>query len=146
MNKRLAISLAAFVGWLLITVVGGQIHTGKGQLTEAVTRGLGWPFLLAALFLLALIVWQQWRDVGLNQIPSGRSLLLTWLPMLYIVVGLGLAVVFGLPPVEADWVVPRCSREVFMGSYSKASRTAGGIRAPGTAKSWVTVAFSKSAR
>jgi len=99
MNKRLAISLAAFVGWLLITVVGGQIHTGKGQLTEAVTRGLGWPFLLAALFLLALIVWQQWRDVGLNQIPSGRSLLLTWLPMLYIVVGLGLAVVFGLPPV-----------------------------------------------
>ena len=99
MNKRLAISLAAFVGWLLITVVGGQIHTGQGQLTEAVTRGLGWPFLLAALFLLALVVWQQWRDVGLNKLASGRSLLLTWLPMLYIVVGLGLAVVFGLPPV-----------------------------------------------
>ena len=99
MNKRLAISLAAFVGWMLITVVGGQIHTGEAPLLEAVTRGLGWPFLLAALFLLALVVWQQWRDVGLNQLPSGRSLLLTWLPMLYIVVGLVLAVVFGLPPV-----------------------------------------------
>jgi len=98
MNKRLAISLAAFVGWLLITVVGGQIHTGEAPLLEAVTRGLGWPFLLAALFLLALVVWQQWRDVGLNRLASGRSLLLTWLPMLYIVVGLGLAVVFGLPP------------------------------------------------
>lgn len=98
MNKRLAISLAAFVGWLLITVVGGQIHTGEAPLLEAVTRGLGWPFLLAALFLLALVIWQQWRDVGLNQLPSGRSLLLTWLPMLYIVVGLGLGVVFGLPP------------------------------------------------
>ncbi len=98
MNKRLAISLAAFVGWLLITVVGGQIHTGEAPLLEAVTRGLGWPFLLAALFLLALVVWQQWRDVGLNKLASGRSLLLTWLPMLYIVVGLGLAVVFGLPP------------------------------------------------
>ena len=98
MNNRLAISLAAFVGWLLITVVGGQIHTGEAPLLEAVTRGLGWPFLLAALFLLALVVWQQWRDVGLNRLASGRSLLLTWLPMLYIVVGLGLAVVFGLPP------------------------------------------------
>jgi len=99
MNKRLAISLAAFVGWLLITVVGGQIHTGEAPLLEAVTRGLGWPFLVAALFLLALVVWQQWRDVGLNRLASVRSLLLTWLPMLYIVVGLGLAVVFGLPPV-----------------------------------------------
>ena len=98
MNKRLAISLAAFVGWLLITVVGGQIHTGEAPLLEAVTRGLGWPFLLAALFLLALVVWQQWRDVGLNKLASGRSLLLTWLPVLYIVAGLGLAVVFGLPP------------------------------------------------
>ena len=99
MNTRLAISLAAFVGWLLITVVGGQIHTGQGPLTEAVTRGLGWPFLLAALFLLLLTVWQQWRDVGLNTLASGRELLLAWLPMLYIVVGLALAVVFGLPPV-----------------------------------------------
>lgn len=99
MSKRLAISLAAFVSWLLITVVGGQIHTGEAPLLQAVTRGLGWPFLLAALFLLALVVWQQWRDVGLNQLPTGRSLLLTWLPMLYIVVGLGLAVVLGLPPV-----------------------------------------------
>jgi membrane protease YdiL (CAAX protease family) len=99
MNKRLVISLAAFVGWLLITVVGGQMHTGEAPLLEAVTRGLGWPFLVAALFLLALVVWQQWRDVGLNQLPLGRSLLLTWLPMLYIVAGLGLSVVFGLPPV-----------------------------------------------
>jgi len=98
MNPRLAISLAACVGWLLITVVGGRIHTGEAPLLQAVTRGLGWPFLLASLFLLALVVWQQWRDVGLNRLPSGRSLWLTWLPMLYIVAGLGLSVVFGLPP------------------------------------------------
>ena len=78
MNERLATSLAAFVGWLLITVVGGRIHTGQGQLTEAVTRGLGWPFLLAALFLLALVAWcQRWSDIGLNRLASGRSLLLT---------------------------------------------------------------------
>jgi uncharacterized protein len=98
MNKRLTISLASFVGWLLITVVGGQIHTGRGQLTDAVTRGLGWPFLLAALLLIAVILAQHWRDVGLNTLPSGRSLLLAWLPMGYIVVGLGFAVASGLPP------------------------------------------------
>ena len=51
MNRRLAVSLAALVAWLLITVVGGRIRTGQGPLTEAVTRGLGWPFLLAALLL-----------------------------------------------------------------------------------------------
>jgi len=106
MDKRLTISLAAFVGWLLITVVGGQMHTGEAPLLQAVTRGLGWPFLLAALFLLALVVWQQWRDVGLNQMPSGRSLWLTWLPMLYIVAGLAFAVVFGLPPVGVlAWIL-----------------------------------------
>jgi membrane protease YdiL (CAAX protease family) len=106
MNNRLALSLAAFVGWLLITVVGGQMHTGEAPLLQAVTRGLGWPFLLAALFLLALVVWQQWRDVGLNQMPSGRSLWLTWLPMLYIIAGLAFAVVFGLPPVGVlAWIL-----------------------------------------
>jgi hypothetical protein len=98
MNARLAISLAAFVGWLLITVVGGQINTGHGPLTQGVTRGLGWPFLLAALFLLVVVVWQQWRDIGLNKRAARGSLLLTWLPMLYVVVGLSLAVVLGLPP------------------------------------------------
>jgi membrane protease YdiL (CAAX protease family) len=98
MNIRLAISLAAFAVWLLITVVGGRIHTGEAPLLQSVTRGLGWPFLLAALFLLAVVGWQQWRDVGLNRLPSARSLWLTWLPMVYIVAGLGLSVVFGLPP------------------------------------------------
>jgi membrane protease YdiL (CAAX protease family) len=106
MNQRLAISLAAFVGWLLITVVGGRIHTGEGPLLQAVTRGLGWPFLAASVFLLGLVAWQQWRDVGLNRLPSGRSLLLAWLPMLYIVVGLGLSAVFGLPaPGVLLWIL-----------------------------------------
>ena len=38
MNKRLAISIAAFVGWLLSTVVGGQMHTGEAPLLEAASR------------------------------------------------------------------------------------------------------------
>lgn len=106
MNRRLALSLAAFVGWLLITVVGGRMHTGQAPLLEAVTRGLGWPFLLASIFLLALVAGQQWRDVGLNRRPAPHSLRLAWLPMLYIGAGLGLAVAFGLPPAGVlGWIL-----------------------------------------
>jgi hypothetical protein len=102
----LALSLAAFVGWLLITVVGGRMHTGQAPLLEAVTRGLGWPFLLASTFLLALVAGQQWCDVGLNRRPAPRSLRLAWLPMLYIGAGLGLAVAFGLPPAGVlGWIL-----------------------------------------
>jgi uncharacterized protein len=106
MNKRLAISLVAFVGWLLITVVGGRAHTGEAPLLQSVTLGVGWPFLAAALFLLALVAWQRWHDVGLNRLPAGRSLLLTWLPMLYIVGGLGLSAAFGMPPAGVlAWIL-----------------------------------------
>jgi membrane protease YdiL (CAAX protease family) len=107
MNKRLVISLATLVGWLLITVVTGQIRSGgHGQLSDAVSRGLGWPFLLAVLFLIAVVAWQRWRDIGLDKLAPARSLLLTWLPMLYIVLGLGLAVAFGLPPAAVLlWVL-----------------------------------------
>lgn len=98
MNQRLALSLGAVMVWLVITVAGGRFHTGNGPLTNAVTRGLGWPFLAAAVFLLAVITWQSWRDVGLNAPASARSLLLTWLPMVYIFVGLGLTITFGPPP------------------------------------------------
>jgi hypothetical protein len=33
------------------------MHTGEAPLLSAVTRGLGWAFLLAALFVFALVVW-----------------------------------------------------------------------------------------
>jgi hypothetical protein len=145
MNKRLAISLAAFSGWLLITVVGGQIHTGEAPLLQAVTRGLGWPFLLAALFLLALVVWQQWRDVGLNKLASGRDLLLTWLPMLYVVVGLGLAVVFGLPPAGVllwilfnTFLVGLSEELMFRGVLLQAFRRSVSVW---PAVAWTTLAF-----
>jgi hypothetical protein len=35
MNKRLVTSLAAFVGWLRITMVGGRIHSGEAPVQAA---------------------------------------------------------------------------------------------------------------
>lgn len=106
MNKRLAISLATFLGWLLITLVGEQLGSGTHQaLTETVARGPGWPFVAAAAFVLAVVAWQRWRDIGLQQLPKARSLLLAWLPALYIAGGIGLSVHLGLPPTKVVmWV------------------------------------------
>jgi membrane protease YdiL (CAAX protease family) len=78
--------------------VGGNITTGgKGTLLEGVTSGIGWTWVVAAAFVLAVVLWQGWRDVGLDRLPEARNLKLTWLPMIYIVGGLVLAAVFGLP-------------------------------------------------
>jgi uncharacterized protein len=98
-NQRLFISLAAFVGWTAITVVGGNIRSGgEGPLLDAVTQGPGWPFVIAAGFILAVVLWQRWNDVGLCKPSSARSLLLAWLPLTYIVGGLGFTFALGLPP------------------------------------------------
>jgi membrane protease YdiL (CAAX protease family) len=107
MNQRLAVSLATFLGWLLITLLGEQIGSGAHQaLSETVSHGLGWPFVAAAAFVLAVVAWQRWRDIGLRQRPSGRSLLLAWLPMVYIVGGFALSIQLGLPPVTVVlWVL-----------------------------------------
>jgi hypothetical protein len=82
-NRRLAIALVAFVLWTAITIVGGNITTGgKGTLLEGVTSGIGWTWVVAAAFVLAVVLWQGWRDVGLDRLPEPRSLQLAWLPMI----------------------------------------------------------------
>jgi membrane protease YdiL (CAAX protease family) len=99
MNPRLAISSATFVGWLLITLLGEQVGSqGHQSLSDAVAHGPGWPFVAAVAFVLGVVAWQRWHDVGLVVLPSRRSLWLTWLPVLYIVGALVLAIQFGLPP------------------------------------------------
>lgn len=107
MNQRLAISLATFVGWLLITLVGEQLGSGAHQaLSETVSRGPGWPFIAAVAFVLVVVAWQRWRDIGVHQRPSARSLLLAWLPMVYIVGGVALSARLGLPPAAVVlWVL-----------------------------------------
>jgi uncharacterized protein len=106
MNQRLAISLATFLGWLLITLLGEQRGGAHQALSEAVSRGPGWAFVAAVAFLLTVVAWQRWRDIGLRDLPSARSLSLTWLPMVYILGGLALSIRLGLPPATVVlWVL-----------------------------------------
>ncbi|MDP5335115.1 MAG: CPBP family intramembrane metalloprotease, partial [Paracoccaceae bacterium] len=106
MNRRLTIALAAFVVWIAITIIGGNITTGgEGSLLDSVQSGIGWTWVVAAGFILAVVLWQGWHDVALNRWADVRGWRLTWLPMIYIVGALGFATFMGLPPVTALLII-----------------------------------------
>lgn len=106
MTRRHAIALIAFVCWLAITIIGGNIaNGGETSLLEGVQAGIGWAWAAAGGFILAVVLWQGWNDVGLNRWPEARAWRLTWLPMVYIVIALGAATVFGLPPATALLII-----------------------------------------
>lgn len=106
MNRRLAITLVAFVVWTAITIIGGNLTTGgEMSLVEAVQRGIGWTWVVASAFILAVVLWQGWRDVGLTRWADLRAWRLTWLPMIYIVTGLVVATFLGLPPASVLLII-----------------------------------------
>jgi uncharacterized protein len=99
MNGRLAIALVAFVLWTAITVIGGNITSGgEMSLLESVSRGIGWTWVAAAGFILAVVLWQGWGDVALDRGTDWRGWRLSWLPMVYILAALTFATLIGLPP------------------------------------------------
>jgi membrane protease YdiL (CAAX protease family) len=103
MTKRLGIALVAFVIWLGITIFLGKFLAGGEDmpLQEVVSRGIGWTWIIAGAFILAVCLWQGWNDVGLKRGAALRDWRFGWLPMVYIVAALGLAAAFGLPPATA---------------------------------------------
>jgi membrane protease YdiL (CAAX protease family) len=135
MNRRLGLALIAFVIWTAITVIGGNLTTGgEKSLLDAVQSGLGWTWVAAAVFILLVVLWQGWNDVGLNRWADAAGWRLCWLPMIYIVFGIGLATVFGLPPVSVlvliliNTLFVGFSEEVmFRGAILQAFRHAGTI-------------------
>ena len=98
--------MLAFVVWTAITIIGGNITTG-GEMTlvQGVTSGIGWTWVIAAGFILGVVLWQGWTDVGLNQGADAKGWRLAWLPMIYIVGGLGMATFMGLPPFAVLLVI-----------------------------------------
>jgi membrane protease YdiL (CAAX protease family) len=100
MNTRLALALAAFAVWTAITVIGGNMTTGGDKtLLQAVTGGIGWTWVIASGFILSVVLWRGWTDVGLNRAAQAKDWRLAWLPMVYSAGGFGVAAFLGLPPV-----------------------------------------------
>lgn len=57
---------------------------GNEPLAELVSNGIAPGLVLAPIFLIAAMAWLRWDGLGLSAPVSGRSLVVLWLPLLYI--------------------------------------------------------------
>lgn len=102
--SRISISLAIYLIWIVITLVGARPIVGDdATLDELVTNGIGWHFLGAVVLLLAARILFRWNDLGFNRPHS--LLCVMWFPSLYLFVFAGVIVLFGLPPISVVFFV-----------------------------------------
>lgn len=96
-SRRIATALLAYVGWTAITLLLMRwLNPGEQSLLQSVSSGVGWNFVLAILFLMALITMCRWSDLALVRPSAWRSLGLLWFPALYLVAFGGLAAAAGV--------------------------------------------------
>lgn len=81
---RIAIACVAFVAWLLITALIPASTRHSHNIVDALTGGLQWGIVFAGLFLILLTALCRWGDLGLRPPAPARSLLLLWLPAIYL--------------------------------------------------------------
>lgn len=104
MNKRFVISLVVVVVYLAIIMVGAKLEVGEGTMSQAemVGRQISISLILGFVFLSGVIAVFGWRrDCGLTPIRSTKSLLVLWLPVLFIVAFFAVALLIGLPTRQA---------------------------------------------
>lgn len=101
-RARLPLSLAVYVIWAAITMLGGMLLSGgeKQSLIEGLSKGPLWNVFAAFLFLVAVILLAGWRDLKFVAPRPLSSLRIMWLPALYIATFLVLAGVLGLPRLD----------------------------------------------
>lgn len=63
--RRIPISLFAYVVWSAITLLAMRwLNPGEHSLLDSVGNGVGWNFVLAILFLVALTRINRWTDLA----------------------------------------------------------------------------------
>ena len=98
-RQRLLVALIGLCIWTSITMFGAvYLYPASVQLLDLVKSGLGWQFVIASAFLLALAAVFRWNDLGLRWPREGRSWLLLWFPGLYLLAFASVAIHLGLPP------------------------------------------------
>lgn len=108
MKGRLVISLVILVVYIAIIIVGAKIEVGDGTMTQAemVSRQISYSLIVGFIFLSVVVAFFGWRrETGLTPIRSTKSLLILWLPALFILGFFSVALLIGLPPFQAFFFV-----------------------------------------
>lgn len=101
-SNSLGIALGVFVLWVLF-VVGGQklFFPNVTNVDDLVKSQINPIFVTAVVLLLGVTIFFRWqRPVGLKAAKPPLSWLVLWLPAVFILLFLGSAAVFGLPPAS----------------------------------------------
>lgn len=97
-QNKLVISLIIFVIWVMILVVIPKLLIGpETESIDASVSKVNIPLLLAPLFLFVAVIILGWRrEVGLRPPDSVKSLLVLWLPILFVLSFFVVALLLGL--------------------------------------------------
>lgn len=104
MNGRLVISLVVLVVYLSIIMIGAKIEVGSGTMSQAemISRQISISLVIGFVFLSSVVAFFGWhREAGLTPIRSYKSLLILWLPALFILGFFTVAFLVGLPTPQA---------------------------------------------
>jgi membrane protease YdiL (CAAX protease family) len=104
MNKRLGISIVILIVYLTIIMVGAKLEVGDGTMSQAemVSGRISIGLILGFIFLAAAVGFFGWsRDSGLSPVRSTKSLLILWLPGLFILGFFSFSLMLGFPPARA---------------------------------------------
>lgn len=104
MNKRFVISLVILVIYLAIIMGGAKLEIGDGTMSQAemVSRRISISLVLGFVFLSSVVAFFGWRrNAGIVPVRSTKSLLILWLPVLFILGFFSVALLLGLPPSKS---------------------------------------------
>lgn len=104
MNKKLLISIVILIVYLAIIMIGAKIEVGSGTMSQAemVSRQISVSLIIGFVFLAAIVVFFGWhRETGLTPIRSTKSLLILWLPAVFILGFFSVALLVGFPSAQA---------------------------------------------
>lgn len=98
-------SWVILIVWLGITLLGGLIQVSPaGNPIAALGGTVAIGFVLASLFLLAVVLFLRWDGLGFSRPRPAKALWALWLPLAYIVLIGASAVAVGLPPASATLI------------------------------------------
>ncbi|MBK6590406.1 MAG: CPBP family intramembrane metalloprotease [Acidobacteria bacterium] len=104
MNGRLVVSLVILIVYLSIIMIGAKIEVGSGTMSQAemVSRQVSISLIVGFVFLSGVVAFFGWRrETGLLPVRSTKSLLILWLPALFILGFFSASLLLGLPSLQA---------------------------------------------